>query len=59
MLQNVMEAVVVDLSVIVNALSNRKSMKPKTFAELCTYVIKDLIFLCKGVSRIYYFTDTY
>ena len=33
---------VVDLSVVVNALSNRKSVKPKTFGEFSEYVFVEL-----------------
>ena len=44
-------AIVVDLSVIVNALSNRKSIKPKTFGELMS--------LSRESVRLDIVTDTY
>ena len=40
-------AMVVDLSIVVNALSNRKSIKPKTFRKISEYVFVEL----KNISR--------
>ena len=43
---------VVGLSVVVNALSNRKSIKPKAFRKICEYVFVELNNLSRRSARI-------
>ena len=43
---------VVDLSVVVNALSNKKSIKPKTFVEFSEYVFVELNSLSRRSASI-------
>ena len=53
-------ALVVDLSVIVNALSNRKSIKPRTFEDFClNYVYPELMKLSRFCLRLDSVTDSY
>ena len=53
-------AVIFDLSVIINALSNRKSIKPKTIGEFCSkLVFQELDNQSKGSTRIDIVTDLY
>ena len=50
---------VVDLSVVVNAPSNRKSIKPKTFREFSDYVFVELNNLSRRGARIDIVCDLY
>ena len=50
---------VVDLSVVVNALSNRKSIKPKKFGEFSEYVFVELNNLSRRSARIDVLWDFY
>ena len=50
---------VVDLSVVVNALSNRKSIKPKKFGEFSEYVFAELNNLSRRSARIDVLWDFY
>ena len=50
---------VVDLSVVVNALSNRKSIKPKKFGEFSEYVFVELNNLSGRSARIDVVWDFY
>ena len=50
---------VVDLSVVVNALSNRKSIKPKKFGEFSEYVFVELNNLSRRSARIDVVWDFY
>ena len=53
-------ALVVDLSVIVNALSNRKSIKPRIFEDFClNYVYPELMKLSRFCLRLDIVTDSY
>ena len=52
-------AMVVDLSVVVNALSNRKSIKPKTFGEFSEYIFVELNNLSRRSARIDIVSDLY
>ena len=45
-------AVIVDLSVIVNALANRSSIKPKTIGDFCEYLLTELNILSRSSARI-------
>ena len=52
-------ALVVDLSVIGNALSNRKSIKPRTFEDFClNYVYPELMKLSRFCLRLDIVTDS-
>ena len=51
--------VVLDLSVVVTALSNRKSIKPKTFGEFSEYVFIELNRLSRRSARIDIVCDLY
>ena len=50
---------VADLSVVVNALSNRKSIKPKTFEQFSEYVFVELKHLSRRSARIDIVCDLY
>ena len=50
---------IVDLSVMVNALSNRKLIKPKTIGEFCEYVLNELNNLSRRSARIDIVCDMY
>ena len=50
---------VIDLSVLVNALSNRKSIKPKKFGEFSEYVFAELHNLSRRSARINVLCDFY
>ena len=50
---------VVDVSVVVNALSNRKSIKPKKFGEFSEYVFVELNNLSRRSARIDVVWDFY
>ena len=52
-------AMAMDLSVVVNALSNRKSIKPKTFGEVSEYVFVELNNLSRRSARIDIVCDLY
>lgn len=52
-------AMIIDLSVIVNALSNRKSIKPKTIAEFCECVSNELNNLSRRSVRMDIVCDMY
>ena len=50
---------VIDLLVVVNALSNRKSIKPKVFGEFSEYVFVELNNLSRRSARIDIVCDLY
>ena len=50
---------IVDLSVIVNALANRSSIKPKTIGDFCEHVITELNILSRSSTRIDVICDMY
>ena len=52
-------AMIVDLSVIVNILANRKSIKPKTIGDFCEYVVMELNILSRKSARIDVICDMY
>ena len=52
-------AMVVDLSVVVNALSNRKSIKPKTFGGFSEYVFLEVNNLWRRSATIDIVCDLY
>ena len=55
----VKNVMVMDLSVVVNALSSRKSIKPKTFGEVSEYVFVELNNLSRRSARIDIVCDLY
>ena len=53
-------AMVIDLSVLVNILANRKGIHPKTFADFClNYIIPELMKLSRNCNRMDVVTDSY
>ena len=52
-------AMIVDLSVIVNYLANRKSIKPKTFGEFSEYLLDELNNISRSSARMDIVYDLY
>ena len=53
-------AMVIDLSVVVNVIANRKGIHPKTFSDFClNYLIPDLMKLSRNCNRLDIVTDSY
>ena len=50
---------VAELSVVVNALSNRKSIKLKTFAEFSEYIFIELNNLSRRSAKVNFVCDLY